>query len=245
MLDVMRVGVALLALAASAASATADELFVPAAVHRQGPDGAWWNTEVWVSNTTAAVAGYGCVFLPANRPSNLEELRLELALVDVGPRATVFRNDLVPEGLSGALRCVTTPGVVIYARQANAAGKASSALGMPALSRNGAIRPGEVANLVGLRRTPQYRTVVGIVNPTPEPAAVQVRLYSQAGDLVHEYTYQVGAGVVLQLEEMLHAFGVVRAENMRAELSASSPFFTYASVIDARSGAPTLILPLR
>jgi hypothetical protein len=38
---------------------------------------------------------------------------------------------------------------------------------------------------------------------------------------------------------------VVRGEHMRAELSGTVPFFAHASVLDGRSGAPTLILPQR
>jgi hypothetical protein len=74
---------------------------------------------------------------------------------------------------------------------------------------------------------------------------VTVRLFSQKGEVVHEVTYQLPAGGALQLDEVLHSFGVVRGEHMRAELSGTVPFFAHASVLDARSGAPTLILPQR
>ena len=239
----MRAGVFLLALALAAPAAMGEELFIPIVAQRQGPDGQWWNTEVWISNTSAAVGGYGAVFLPADGSSNLDELELEPALESIPARATVFRNDLVPQGQSGALRLVVTPGVIAYARIASAAGKTSSALGMPAFGRSAAIRPGELAYLVGLRRTPQYRTTLGLLNPGREAGSVTVRLFSQRGDPVYDTTYQLPAGGALQLDEILHSFGVVRGEHMRAELSGTVPFFTYASVVDARSGAPTLILP--
>jgi hypothetical protein len=241
----MRLGALLLVAAAFAPGAFAEEYFVPSAVQRQGADGQWWNTEVWISNTLATPGGYAVVFLPANGSSNLEALEVEPPMAEIAPRATVFRNDLVPEGQNGALRLVVTPGVLVYSRVANAAGKASSAQGMPAFPRSAAIRPGEQAWLVGLRRTPQYRTTIGLLNPGRESGAVTVRLISQKGETVHEVTYQLPAGAALQLDEVLHSFGVVRGEHMRAELSGTAPFFAYASVVDARSGAPTLILPQR
>jgi len=240
-----RLGVFLLMLAAAAPAALAEEVFVPAAMQRQGANGQWWNTEVWLSNTSGASGGYAVVFLPAGGGGNLESLELEPALAEIAPRATVFRNDLVPEGQSGALRLVVTPGVLVYSRVANAAGKASSALGMPAFPRAAAIRPGETANLVGLRRTPQHRTTIGLLNPSRDAGAVTVRLVSQKGETVHEVSYQLPAGAALELDEVLHAFGVVRGEHMRAELTGTVPFFAYASVVDARSGAPTLVLPQR
>jgi len=240
----MRPGVVLLA-ATLASGALAEELFIPAAMQRQGPDGQWWNTEVWVSNTTTTAAEYGFVFLPSGGAAHLDELQAEPPMVEIAPRATVFRNDLVPQGQSGALRLVVSPGVVVYSRIASAAGRASSAQGMAAMSRSGALRPGEVAYLVGLRRTPQYRTTLGMMNPTAESGSITVRVVSQRGETVHEVTYQLAGGAVLQLDEVLHGFGVVRGENLRAELTGTVPYFAYGSVIDARSGAPTLILPLR
>ena len=238
-------GVFLLTAAIAPGAGAADEFFIPTAAQRQGADGQWWNTEVWISNTLATPGGYAAVFLPASGNSNLEALETEPPLAEIAPRATVFRNDLVPEGQTGALRLVVTPGVLVYSRTANAAGKLSSAQGMPAFSRSAAIRPGELASLVGLRRTPQYRTTIGLLNPSREAGAVTVRLFSQKGEVVHEVTYQLPAGAALQLDEVLHAFGVVRGEHMRAELSGTVPFLAYASVVDARSGAPTLILPQR
>jgi len=235
----------LLALAFVAPAAAAEELFIPVVVQRQGPDGGWWNTEVWISNTSAATGGYAAVFMPATGASNLDELDREPAMEEIAPKATVFRNDLVPQGQSGALRLVVTPGVLVYSRIANAAGKTSSAQGMPAFPRSAALRPGEQAFLIGLRRTPQYRTTVGLLNPGREAGAVTVRLFSQRGESVYEATYQLPAGAVLQLDEILHAFGVVRGENMRAELTGTVPYFAFASVVDARSGAPTLVFPQR
>jgi hypothetical protein len=238
-------GVLLLGAAAVASAATGDEVFVLAAVQRQGADGQWWNTEVWISNTLSTPGGYAAVFLPASGAGNLAGLEAEPPLTEIAPRATVFRNDLVPEGNAGALRLVVTPGVLVYSRIASAAGRMSASQGMPAFSRSMAVRPGEIASLVGLRRTPQFRTTMGLLNPTREAGAVTVRLFSQKGEVVHEVTYQLPAGGALQLDEVLHSFGVVRGEHMRAELSGTVPFFAHASVLDARSGAPTLILPQR
>lgn len=235
----------LLAAMLVASTAVADDVFVPVVAQRQGPDGQWWNTEVWISNTSSSAGGFAAVFLPAGGASNLDRLDAEPAMEAVAPRATVFRDDLVPQGQAGALRLVVTPGVMVYARLVSAAGKASSAQGMPALSRSAAIRPGEQAFLIGLRRTPQYRTTVNLLNPVREAGTVTVRLFSQLGEPVFETTYQLPPGAVLQVDEILQSFGVVRGEHMRAELIGTIPFFALASVVDARSGAPMLVLAQR
>jgi hypothetical protein len=244
MLNVMRLTLALVTAALVATMAVGEELFVPRVAERQDQDGAWWSTEVWVSNTTASTAGYAAVFLSGDKATNLDELQSDPPLEDIPPGATIHRTDLVPQGGSGALRVIVTPGVLVFSRTSSAAGHGSSAQGMRAMPRSSAVRPGEVAYLVALRRTPQFRTNLGLLNPGLEGGTVTVRLISQRGEAVSEQNYRLGPGAVVQLDDALHSFGVVRGEHLRAELSGTVPFFAYATVIDTRSGAPTLVLPM-
>ncbi|MEP0775367.1 MAG: hypothetical protein HRF46_13520 [Acidobacteriota bacterium] len=226
------------------AGAVAEEYFVVGVAQRQGQEGSWWGTELWVTNTTASTGGYAVVFLPVGQ-SNLEGLRVEPTLEDIPPAATVLRKDVVPEGGLGALRVVTTPGVMVYCRVFNAAGRGSFGLGVPPLTRAAATRPGEIAHLVGLRRSPQFRTNVGVMNLSTDNGGVRIRLVSERGEVVGEQPFRLAPGAYLQLTDILHAFGQQRAENVRAEVSGTVPFVAYAAVIDSRSGAPTLVQPLR
>jgi hypothetical protein len=229
---------------AAAGLAGAEEYFVPMVAQKQGWDGAWWNTEVWISNTGSATGGYAAVFLPGGQ-SNLDGLRSDLALEDLPPGATAYRNDLVPEGSVGVLRFVTTQGVVVFARVYNAAGRGSFGQAMPALLKSAALRPGDIGQLLGLRRTPQFRTNIALFNPSSDHGVVRVRLLTQRGEVVADESYRLTAGGYIQLDDALHALGVARGENLRAEVSGTVPFFAFASVIDARSGAPTLVPSLR
>jgi len=224
--------------------AAAEEYFVPMVGQKQGQDGAWWNTEVWICNTSTITGGYAVIFLPAGQ-SNLDSLKAEPPLEDLPAGATLYRNDLVPEGSIGVLRILTTQGVVVFTRVFNAAGRGSFGQGIPALPRSAAVKPGDVAQLVGLRRTPQFRTNIALFNPSTEHGILQVRVFLQRGELAGEETYRLSAGGYIQLDDALHAFGVPRGEHLRAEVSGTVPFFAYASVIDARSGAPTLVPALR
>ncbi|HVN75364.1 MAG TPA: hypothetical protein VMT19_03535 [Thermoanaerobaculaceae bacterium] len=234
-----RIATVLVALSACGL-AGADEYFVPMVGQKQGQDGAWWNTEVWISNTGTITGGYAAVFLPAGQP-NLEGLRSDPVLSDLAPGETIYRNDLVPEGGVGVLRFVTTQGVVVFTRVFNAAGKGSFGQGMPALPRSAAARPGETVQLLGLRRTPQFRTNISLFNPSTENGVIHVRIYSQRGDVAGEESYRLAPGGYLQLDDALHSFGVPRGEHLRAEITGTVAFFAFASVIDTRSGAPTLV----
>ncbi|MFI5142771.1 MAG: hypothetical protein ACHQHM_01935, partial [Thermoanaerobaculales bacterium] len=223
----------------AAAAVGAEEYFVPMVGQRQGADGAWWNTEAWVTNTAANTGGYAVVFL-AGGQANTEGLRAEPELEDLGPGATVYRSDLVPEGKIGVLRFITTPGVVIFVRVFNAAGRGSFGQGMTPLTRAAATRPGEIAHLVGLRRTPQFRTNIALFSPSLE-ASLRVRIIHANGSVAGDESFRLAPGGYVQLDDVLHAFGVPRGEHLRAELTGTAPFFAFASVIDARSGAPTLV----
>jgi hypothetical protein len=228
----------------AATLAGAEEFFIPMVGQKQGQDGSWWNTEVWIANTTAATGGYAVVFLPAGQP-NLDGLRAEPAMEDIGPGSTAWRNDLVPEGKVGVLRILTTPGVVVFGRVYNAAGRNSFGQAMPAMTRSAATRPGEIASILGLRRTPQFRTNIALFNPSADNGVARIRLLSQRGEELGEESYRLAAGGYVQIDDALHALGQVRGEHLRVEVSGTVPLFAFGSVIDTRSNAPTLIPQMR
>lgn len=227
-----------------AVTAGAEEVFVPMAVQKQGHDGTWWNTEVWISNTAASTGSYGAIFLPAGQP-NGDLLRGEVPQEDIGPGVTVYRSDLVPQGALGVLRVVGSAGIRVFARVYNAAGRGSFGEGIAGLPKTAAVRPGEIASLLGLRRTPQFRTNLALFNPSLDDGIVRLRLLNERGEIVAEQSYEVASGGFIQVDDALHALRVSRGENLRAEVSGTVPFFAFASVIDGRSGAPTVVAPIR
>ena len=239
MLNVMR-WVSFAAVILAATLVGGEELFIPMVGQKQGQDGTWWSTEVWFVNTASTTGGYAVVFLPSGQ-ANVEGLQAEPPLDDLPPGTTVYRNDLVPQGATGVLRVLNTDGVLVFARIFSAAGRGSFGQGIPALSRGAAIRPGEVGYLVGLQRTPQYRTNLVAFNPSPEPGSVRVRLVLARGEVAGEEAFRLAGGGYLQLDDVLHAFGIARGEHVRAEVSGTVPLLALASVIDTRSGAPTLV----
>lgn len=221
-----------------------EDLFLPMVAQKQGQDGAWWNTEVWIANPAETAGGYAAVFLAAGQ-DNETALREEPQLEGVPPGVTVYRDDLVPQGAVGAVRLVVTPGLVVYGRVYNAAGRGSFGQGIPAWSRDDALKPGRPANLIGLRRSAQYRTNLALLNPTFDHGTVRLRILGARGEVLGEDEYQLAPGGQVQLNDVLHALGVARGENLRAQVVGDQPFFALASVIDSRSGAPTLVVPLR
>lgn len=235
---------AFLALLLLAVSSAAEDLFVPVAVQRSGREGSWWNTEVHVINTTADLAHWAAVFLPAGK-NNGELLRLELEPEEalLGHASTV-RTDLVPEGSLGALRFVVSPGVAVWARIYNASGKLAASQTLPGMRREQALRRGEVGHLVGLRRNAQFQTNLFLFCPGLEGATVRVRVVGERGERFGDQTYGLAPGGMLVLDDFLLVLGVPRDEVVRAEVVGSAPFFALASVVESRSGVATLHWPL-
>lgn len=228
-----------------ASALSGEELFIPVAVQKQGQEGAWWNTEVWVVNTRSSLARWGVVFLPAGQ-ANGELLRQDPERIEeLAGLASAVYTDLVPQGEVGALRFVVPPGVVVSARIYNASGRVSSGQVIPALSREEAVRRGEVVYLTGLRRSAQFRTNLLLFCPGLEGATVRVRVLGERGEMYGEQAYGLAPGGFLPLDDVLLSFGVQRAEAARIEVSGSAPFFVLASVVDSRSGAASLHWPQR
>lgn len=240
---VMRITSLVSLLLASALSG--EELFVPVAVQKQGQEGAWWNTEVWVVNTASSLARWGVVFLPAGQ-ANGELLRRDPEPVEeLAGFASVVRTDLVPQGEVGALRFVVSPGVIVAARIYNASGRVSSGQVIPAFAREEAVRRGELVHITGLKRSAQFRTNLLLFCPGPEGATVRVRVLGERGEVYGEQSYGLAPGGLLPLDDVLLSFGVPKAEAARVEASGTAPFFVLASVVDSRSGAASLHWPQR
>lgn len=228
-------------LAASGGAAT--EFWVPVVAQVPGADGSYWNTELWIANLGGSVGTYGFVFLPAGG-DNGRLLVDDPAAESLGPNETVHLRNVVPAGSTGALRVVASGNLVVRCRLHNTRGGASVGQFVPALAADELVPTGATATLVPLIRSSQFRTNVGFFNPGANPIAVQAAVYDERGRELGRTEYRLGAGSQTQVNDFLLAFKVDRAEAAQVQLTAEAPFAAYASIVDARSGAPTLVLPV-
>ncbi len=226
-----------------AASAAAGEYFVPAVAQVKGADGAYWNTELWVVNTGNSVGSYAVTFLPARR-DNARLLLGEGGARAIGPHRTVHLRDAVPAGEIGALRIVTTPDVLVTCRVFNASHVGSLGQIVPALTVDDMIQAGERAVLFPLVRSARFRTNVGFFNPNPNAIAVVATVIDDEGRRVARTTYRVEPGAQVQMNDVLLSFGVRSADGYQMVVEAEGAFAAYASLVDNRIGAPTLVQPV-
>ncbi len=239
----MRIRFLAVVLALAAVPAVAGEYFIPAVAQLKGVDGAYWNTELWVVNSGENQGSYALTFLPSRR-NNARRLLEEGEVHTLGPHQSVHLRDVVPVGRVGALRVVTSPDVLVQCRLFNASRSGSVGQMVPALTVGEMIQPGERALLFPLVRSPRFRTNVGFFNPNPNAIEVVATVLDGEGRRISRVTYHLEPGEQAQVNDVLLAFKVERSEGHQMMVEAEGAFAAYASLVDNRSGAPTLVQPI-
>jgi len=225
-----------------AAPVAAEELWVPVVAQVEGLEGSYWSTELWLANLSAGTGTCAVTFLPADA-DNTEALMASATPVNLPPGEITCLKDVVPPRSTGALRVVTSQGVAVRCRLYNAKGRGAVGQFIPALTRRDMVPADARAHLFPLLRSPQTRTNVGLFNPGTSPIRVRATVLDPRGQTVGSAEYPLAPGSQTQVNDYLLSFRVERAEGYSVVLSAAAPFAAYASIVDSRTGAPTLILP--
>lgn len=239
---VLQVGL-VLAVAAVAATAVAGERFIPVVAQVKGAEGAYWNTELWVSNVSGAVGTYALTFLPSGT-DNSRLVNEEVSPISIGPGETVHLRDVVPPGSTGALRLTASEGVVVRCRVYNARGQSSVGQLVPSMTRDEMVHGGAEGVLTPLVRSSSFRTNVGFFNPGENTIRVHAVLIDAHGQRVGTASYGVEPGSQVQINDFLLSYRVSKADGYQVLLTASDTFAAYATIVDSRSGAAVFILPV-
>ncbi len=237
-----RVAAVVSVLLLAAAGASALERWLPVVAQTPGADGSYWNTELWLANLSSGTATYAITFLPSGA-DNTERLLAEPRQSTLGPNQVVYLKDVVPPGSSGALRLITSRPVAVRCRLYNAQGRGTVGQMVPALTAEELVGVDQRAHLFPLLRSPMLRTNVGLFNPGTSPITVHAEVVDAAGETVGQADYPLAPGCQAQVNDFLLAFKVSRSDGHSVVLSGEGPFAAYASVVDSRTGAPSLILP--
>lgn len=230
----------------AAASASADGRTVPAAAHAPGDWESLWRTDLAVVNPEEVA----------------RELEVELVPVSGGAPATrtvtlppgtrAFPDVLVSlfgrdpdEAVSGPLHFRPDGPIVVSSRTYNAAPAGTYGAHLAGLPRTAALSASRPGVLPQLKRTAATRTNVGLANPGPAPVIVAIRLRGEdGGALGDEALVTVPPGGLVQLVDV---FAACRARDApvawaRIEVrTEGGEVFAYASVIDNRTGDPTIV----
>ncbi len=115
---------------------------------------------------------------------------------------------------------------------------------IPAIPIIEALHEGNSASLLDLREDDEYRSNVGFVNPSPEPAVVKIRALDVQGKQMAETTIELLAWEHRQFNRLLLSMGEIeRATLVLTTLQGS--VLAYASKIDNQSNDPVFMPAIR
>jgi PKD repeat protein len=218
---------------------------VAAASHARGLAETRWVTDVVLHNPAGDAARTHLWFLKAGQSN----LGADGQPVTVAGGASLLIDDVVlalfgEDEVSGALLIGADRPLVVTSRTYNDAASGTYGQFIPGRELAEAVGTGETVRLVQLTRSADYRTNLGVANPTGDPVSVEVELVDAAGNALTTRTMTVPAYGFLQRTDILGA-DVADAVAVVSSPTLGAAFFPYASVVDNRTGDPMMVRSLQ
>ena len=107
--------------------------------------------------------------------------------------------------------------------------------------------PPTVLSLQQIAQSAKFRTNLGIVEGSGDPANGRIRVLSVTGSLIKEIPYSLKGGEHQQINSFLSANGITNLEDGRLEITVDSPLGAvsgYASVLDQVTSDPLAVMPV-
>jgi hypothetical protein len=231
---------------ASARSAPAFERTIPAAAHAPGVHESLWRTDVALVNASGAEVGVDVRFVPAGGGEPVTKT------VRVAPGTRAWSDVLVSlfgldagSPISGALHFRSDGPLVVSSRTFNVTEQGSFGAHLAGIDRSLALTPERPGVLPQLKRTPSTRTNVGLANPGASPVGVAILLRAADGAAIGtEKLVTVPPGGLVQENDVFASCGAGDAALAWARIevrTVGGEAFAYASIIDNRTGDPTIV----
>jgi hypothetical protein len=207
-----------------------DAVFIPAArfrrgffpaIHGAGAFGTVWRTDVWLSNTSSAD----------------EPVELSGRSVTVPAHGAAVLRDILESDGRATLLAVPSPAILVTSRTyTNGVDGTFGQFVPPSLRALRRLDP--PATMIGIENSPAFRTNVGLMAISAEPAVVRLIAYDGAGREVGRTNLWVQGLTQLAIPWTVFA-GRLTAE----VIDGVGGVIPFASVIDNASGDPVYIEP--
>ncbi len=238
---------------------------IPAVAHTQGVGGSEWRTDLVIFNPSDRAAFVSVNMLPSGREGGSGIPWFDLT-TPLEPMQTLSLWDVVgllPQFATGALVVEARDAdeqpvpIVVDSRTWNPASGSigSYGQGIPAVawSQDGLLA-GEERRVLDLESSDDFRTNLGIVNPTGSiEETFLVKILDAAGAEVGSVYYRLGPGAHIQRNDILRELGLegsgytavvrrTRWEDVGGGTASEPPdFVVYGSKVDQRSNDPTYL----
>ncbi|MFZ2489932.1 MAG: hypothetical protein WA208_00470 [Thermoanaerobaculia bacterium] len=247
-------------------SPPSDALIIPAVAHAAGVN-AHFRSDVRVTNTSAETRKYQLSFVPSGEPGITAGMQ---TTVDVESGATVALDDVLKTWFASGTQSVTgtleirplsqakvnaapagtLQNLLTFAssRTFNATSQGTFGQHVPAIPFAKFLGKGSTDAVLSLQQIAQsehYRTNLGFVEGSGEPASLLVSVFGKGATKVLEFPVELKGGQHLQLNSVLAQKGVT-VDDGRVEVKVTSgagKVTAYASVLDNRTNDPLLVTP--
>ncbi|HXH40420.1 MAG TPA: hypothetical protein VNN08_17450 [Thermoanaerobaculia bacterium] len=247
-----------------------DALIIPAVAHADGINSRF-QSDIRVTNSSAQPMKYQLTFTPTGDTGITQGKQ---TTVDIDPGHTIALDDVLQSwfgsnGATGTLevRPLTTAptstaaavpsglaNILTFAASRTYNTTANGTFGqyIPAIpfaafvGRAGDPTKSTILSLQQIAQSPAFRTNLGIVEGSGDPASVLVSVFGDNGVKLTEFTQDLKGGQHLQLNSVL-AQKNVQVSDGRIEVKVVSPggkVTAYASVIDNQTNDPLLVPPV-
>ncbi len=247
-----------------------DALIIPAVAHADGINSKF-QSDIRVTNSSAQPMKYQLTFMPTGDTGITEGKQ---TTVDIDPGRTIALDDVLQSwfGSTGAtgtleIRPLTAPNTATTAalpaglaniltfassRTFNTTANGTFGQYIPAIpfaafvGRAGDPTKSTILSLQQIAQSAAFRTNLGIVEGSGDPASVLVSVFGDNGQKLTEFTQDLKGGQHVQLNSIL-AQKNVEVSDGRIEIKVVSPVgkvTAYASVLDNLTNDPLLVSPV-
>ena len=244
-----------------------DALIIPAVAHADGIN-SHFQSDVRVSNTSPRLITYQLTFTPSGNSGITQG---QQSTFSIEPGRTVALDDVLKgwfgTGTGSAIgtleirplteTATSTQGnpftglanLTSFAssRTFNVTSKGTFGQYIPAIPFANFIGSQRVLSLQQIAQSSRYRTNLGLVEGSGEPASLLVRMFGANGQQLGQFPVSLNGGQHLQLNSFLHDQGISDLIDGRVEVevvSEGGKITAYASVLDNETSDPLLVTPV-
>lgn len=218
---------------------------VPAVASIQGASGTYWKSSLEFFNPEDSTATVTLTLLESGCPPPPPQQRV--LTVEAG---LALRVDDVVEGLfelktTGAVLLESSAALHLTSRSFTfnpQVGNLGGTFGqhVPAIPSSELLTEGRPSRLLNLREDVSYRSNVGFVNPSPEPASVEIEGLSPTGTPLFTTTVSLDPWEHRQINRFLSHVGEVEQATLALTVR-QGVVAAYASVVDNTTGDPVFL----
>ncbi len=221
---------------------------VSASAHAAGVPPTYWMSDMVIHNPGAQVATVAAYLLQGSRDNSNAVGKAGVVPAGQSVRlGDVVGTVFAQASAAGAILLGSDQELVVTSRTYNNASSGTYGQYIEGYPVATAVQAGESVRLLGLAKNAKYRTNIGFANAAGINIAIVTSIYRADGGLVGSRTTNLlpyGWKAENAIIDPMTAANVDDAYAVISSSSSGARFFTYASVIDQRTGDPIQVVPV-